>query len=149
MSEEVTRELRKLNNEIRKFLSASPIKQEIEDVTGMHGWIIVYLINHDGKDIYQRDLEREFGISRSTTSKMIDCMESRGLVERVKVDYDDRLKKIVLTDKSRMLAKKIRDINTSTEQKLTDGFTQSELKTMLNYIKRMEENMKGKETKDA
>ena len=76
----IMRELYQLNNAMRKFFDRSSVKKELESVSGTHGWVIAYLANHENEDVYQRDLEREFGITRSTTSKMIALMEKNGLV---------------------------------------------------------------------
>ena len=130
-----------LSNAIRKYVSRSPVRQEIANITGTHGWIIGYLADHEDTDIYQRDLEREFGISRSTTSKMLALMESKGLVMREKVLSDDRLKKIVLTDKARLVAEKISLDNANTESKLTEGFSQEELAVFESYLERMLHNI--------
>ncbi len=137
----LTKQMCILSNAIRRYVARSPIRQEIANITGTHGWIIGYLMNHENEDIYQRDLEREFGISRSTTSKMLALMESKELIAREKVLSDDRLKKIVLTDKARMVAEKIDTDNASTEAKLTEGFSQEELDTFRSYLERMLQNI--------
>ncbi len=137
----VTKMLCMLTNAIRKCYFKSPIKQEVENVSGTHGWIIAYLSDHTEENIYQRDLEREFGIGRSTTSKMLAKMEDAGLVRRERVFMDDRLKKIVLTDKSKELAFKIRMDNLKTEQKILDGFSEDEVERLEGYLQRMLQNL--------
>ena len=106
MQREILRDLRAIGCSIKKHFDNSQIKKEFERVSGTHGWVILFLAENEGKDIYQRDLEKQFGISRSTTSKMLAHMEQEGLVGREKVASDDRLKKIVLTAKSKELALK-------------------------------------------
>ncbi len=137
----VIRELASLERSIRKYFDHSPVKREVESVTGTHGWIIVYLAGKDGEDVYQRDLEREFNITRSTTSKMLANMEKNDLIGREKVARDDRLKKIVLTEKSKKLAEKIRLDNMAMEKRLTKGFSDEEIETMLKFVHRMRENI--------
>ncbi len=135
------REFACLERSIRKYFDHSPVKREVDSVTGTHGWIIVYLAGKEGEDVYQRDLEREFNITRSTTSKMLANMEKNDLIGREKVARDDRLKKIVLTDKSKKLAEKIRLDNVSMEKRLTRGFSDEEIETMLRFVHRMRENI--------
>lgn len=134
---EITKKMCVLTNAIRKYCSKSPTRHEVEDMTGTNGWVIAYLYENSDREVYQRDLEHEFGISRSTTSKMLARMEEGGLVRRVRVFVDDRLKKIVLTDKSKMIAEKIREDNLKTEQKLMQGFSAEEIRTFENYLQRM------------
>lgn len=141
MRREILRNLRAIGCGIKKHFDSSPIKKEFERISGTHGWVILFLAENEGKNIYQRDLEKQFGISRSTTSKMIAHMEQEGLVGREKVACDDRLKKLVLTEKSKELAQKAREDSLMAVKKLTMGFTDDELENLSDYLIRMRNNM--------
>ena len=143
MQREILRDLRAIGCSIKKHFDNSQIKKEFERVSGTHGWVILFLAENEGKDIYQRDLEKQFGISRSTTSKMLAHMEQEGLVGREKVASDDRLKKIVLTAKSKELALKASEDRMMAVRKLTKGFTKEELENLSDYLSRMRDNMKN------
>lgn len=137
----VTREMCQLGNAIRKYVAHSSVLEEVRNVTGAHGWMLGYLADHADDDIYQRDLEKEFGLSRSTTSKMLALMEAKGLVQREKVLSDDRLKKITLTEKSKQLAAKLRAEHQATEAKLLHGFSQEETQLLADFLQRMFVNL--------
>ncbi len=142
MKKEIIKQLRMLNNAIRRYVDCcSPVTNELDDVTSTNGWIIAYLADHQDEDIYQRDLEKEFGIARSTTSKVIALMEKKGLVAREKVVCDDRLKKIILTDKSQEYVEKIRNDNLEIEKKLIAGFSDEELEKLSDYVDRLKKNI--------
>ena len=68
--------------------------------TLMHTWIIGFIQEREEKNIdtFQKDIEKEFSINRSTTSEMIKLMCKKGMIKRVAVSHDARLKKIVLTE---------------------------------------------------
>jgi len=93
-------QLRRLNNQIRRYMDCSASKKKVDSVTGTNGWIICYLANHRDTEIFQKDLEKRFGITRSTASKVLSLMERKGLIARQSVPYDARLKKIALTQKA-------------------------------------------------
>ena len=57
-----------------------------------NGYIISYLCENKDKNIFQRDIEREFDLSRSTVSTILKQLESEGLIERKSVIIDARLK---------------------------------------------------------
>lgn len=76
-----------------------------ERITRMNIWIIDYIYDKKGEDVFQKDIERKMSITRSTASKIIDLMVQKKLVERSAVGYDARLKKLTLTPK----ALKLRD----------------------------------------
>ena len=46
----------------------------------------------------QRDIEREFSITRSTVTNILQLMERKGYIERRCVPQDARLKQLVLTE---------------------------------------------------
>ena len=142
-------ELRMLDKSIRRQFEHSPVTEALDSLTGMHCWIIGYLADHESEDIYQRDLEKEFGTCRSAISKMLAAMEKNGLVVRERVASDDRLKKIVLTPLARQFTEQIRSDNRRLEQTLINGFSDAELATLHKYMQRMQSNLteySGKET---
>lgn len=98
---EIIFELKALDNLIRRQGDAHMrMVTSDEQLTRMHHWIIGYLYDHQDEEIYQKDIETEFKISRSTTSSMITLMEKKGLITRESVERDARLKRICLTEKA-------------------------------------------------
>lgn len=67
----------------------------------MHGWILRYLYEHQDAEIYQKDIEKYFGICRSGVTNIIQALEKKGLVYRASVASDARLKKVMLTEAGR------------------------------------------------
>ena len=137
----VSAELRALTHRIRRFIDNSPNKKTVDSATGTHGWIIAYLSCKKGTDVFQKDIEKEFDITRSTASKVIDLMEQKGLVERQKVSYDARLKKLSLTKKAEQLSALFEQDQLTLEETLTKGFTAEEKMILNEYIKRMKDNL--------
>jgi len=137
-------ELRSLNNLMKRRFDDFADSRQLQSVTGTNGWIIRFLDENADRDIYQKDLEEQFTITRSTVSKVLILMEKKGLVERRGVPQDSRLKKLVLTDKARQLTALMKEYGNKTEQALTKGFTPEELETLYGYIQRMKDNMKSK-----
>ena len=134
-------ELRSLSNLIRRYFEFSTHKKVIETITGNNGWIIGFLADNSDKDIFQKDLEDQFTITRSTASKVLSLMEQKDLIQRKTVVQDARLKKIVLTEKAKKLESLMREDAIRLEQTLIKGFTEEEVNTLYLYIQRMKENM--------
>ncbi len=143
MKETVHNELRSLSHLIYRFIENLPNKKLIESMTGTNGCIIGYLAENSDHDVFQKDIEKAFGITRSTASKVINLMEQKGLVERQSVSYDARLKKIVMTDKSKSISHLMADDMTLVESVLTEGFSPDEKKALCDYLKRMKQNLKS------
>jgi DNA-binding MarR family transcriptional regulator len=135
-------ELRSLENLIMRKFVKTDRKEQIDSVTGTNGWIIGFLADNADKDIYQKDLEEQFTITRSTVSKVLILMEKKGLIERHGVPNDSRLKKLVLTDKAWKVSESMKEHGDKIEAALTKGFTEEELEAFYSYIQRMKDNIK-------
>ena len=138
-TDRIVLELRSLNNMIRRYFESSSRRREIESVTGNNGWIIGYLADHQGQDIYQRDIEEHFTITRSTTSKVLSLMEQKGLIQKQAVAQDARLKRIVLTPKAWDIREIMLEDRNQLEETLLQGFQPEEKAAMLAYLRRMKE----------
>lgn len=89
-------EIHTLDNMIGRRISAL---SEKDGLTQMQGWIIGYLYDHSSVDVFQKDIEAQFHIARSTATGILKLMEKRGFLYRESVSSDARLKRLVLTDK--------------------------------------------------
>lgn len=134
-------ELRGLSKRIHRFIENSPNKKQIDCITGTNGWIIAFLSCNNHRDIFQKDVEKEFDVTRSTASKVIDLMEQKGLVERQKVSSDARLRKLVLTPKAEELSVLFEEDRLLLEETLMQGFTVEEKEQLLSYLTRMKTNL--------
>ena len=77
--------LRMLTNAVRRYIDRySEGKRELDSISCSNGWIVGHICEMEeiGKDVYQRDLENNFGITRSTASKVLGLMEKKGLILR-------------------------------------------------------------------
>ncbi len=135
-------EIHVLSNLIRRVIDNSPIRKKIEDATGNNTWIISFIARREGSDVFQRDLEQKFGITRSTASKVVSLMVRKGLVERQSIPEDARLKKLVLTDRSWEILDQMEEDFQAVEDALVEGFTPQEVDQIYDYVERMQENMK-------
>ena len=116
-------EISKTNNMLKRKCRDTELSREIEESTGKSGWIIGFLAENDDKDIFQKDIEEKFSVRRSTVSSMLKLMEKKGLVTRESVNFDARLKKLVLTQKAREMHCRMLEQLNMTEKKLKQGIS--------------------------
>ena len=81
----------------RKFMETARANG-VEELTSMHGRILGYLYWSRPKDVYQKDIEEHFNITRSSVAGIVKLMEQKGYILRQSVQGDARLKKLSLTD---------------------------------------------------
>ena len=87
---------------IRRKADSNIYMSKVHKITGSNGWILGYLADHENEEIYQKDIEEKFCVTRSTVSKVLKGMESKGLLRRESVFSDARLKRLVLTEEERV-----------------------------------------------
>ena len=100
--------IRSLHNVVNRYLRVTR-PEAAEGISNGNVDIIVYLARHDNEEIFPQDIEQRFGVTRSTSCRVLGLMEQKGLIAREPVKRDARLKKIVLTDKSRHIAEVLHD----------------------------------------
>lgn len=110
-------------------------------ITRMNIWIIDYIYDKKGEDVFQKDIERKMSITRSTASKIIDLMVQKKLVKRSAVEYDARLKKLTLTPKALKLREEMDKNSKKIYEKVMAGFSEEEEQLLLSYILRIKGNM--------
>ena len=114
-----------LSNQIKRQFDSSASKT---GVTGVQGRVLHYLLGQPREqEIFQKDLEEEFNLRRSSATGILQLMEKNGYIERVPVEYDARLKKIVVLPKGLEASAAVDEDIRYVESKLQDGLTEEEL----------------------
>ena len=123
----------------------------MDALTGTNGWIIGYIArqNDKGNEVYQRDLEARFGITRSTASKVVSLMVQKGFILQQGVPEDRRLRRLVLTEKAAQVTRLMEEDHTNFENTLRQGFTEAELQTLFSLLDRLQGNLKKLDDKEA
>lgn len=135
-------ELHRLDVNIGRTLEKSAGESEPKEVSGANGRIIRFLSEHENDPVYQKDIERAFGITRSTASRVLMLMEQKGLVLRSGVEHDARLKRVTLTDRSRAFGAAMCERGHAMDEKLMTGFSDAEKEQLRTFIRRMLNNLK-------
>ena len=136
-------QIKNINNMIRRRMDNSPVTKKVIDMTGTNAWMIAYIDekSKNGIDVFQKDIEDTFGVTRSSVSKVIKLMEQKGLVKHQPVEHDARLKKVVLTKKAQELAYELKADADRMESQLKKGFTEDEIEQLQSYLERLGKNI--------
>lgn len=134
-------ELRRVSNLIRREIDNAMSCRKIEKLTGMQGKVIGFLCHNENREIFQRDIEEEFSIRRSTATAMLQTMEKHGLIKRVAVEYDARLKRIIPTEVALERHKIFEYEINRVEASVLSGITAEESKTLLNILDKIRNNL--------
>lgn len=135
-------DISKINHIISRKMDASVINAIDDNLTISQAYVIDFIsIEGKNKEIFQKDLEREFDLKRSSVSLMLNNMEKSDLIERVPVTEDARLKKIVLTKKSKKIYEKISIAIDSIENRLSEDITQEEIEVFQRVLEKIRNNL--------
>lgn len=144
-------ELRKLSNLTCRYFDQQTNKRAVDAVTGTNGWIIGYIARREkeGSEVYQRDLETRFGITRSTASKVVALMVQKGLIEQQSVPGDRRVRRLTLTPKAEEVKRMMDEDHEKFEATLRKGLSEEELATLFSLLDRLQENLRGMDVKEG
>ncbi len=115
--------IRILSNHIKRNLDCSATQDPLKNLTGVQIQIICYVHHARKSDVFQKDIETKYSIRRSTATEILQLMEKNGLIIIEPVDYDARLKKIVLTEKALAISRQAQLNVVELEEHLTKGIS--------------------------
>ena len=135
-------QLRRVDNMIFRKINQFARANGVEQATPMHGWIIEYLYRHRDEQVFQRDIEREFSITRSTVTNILQLMERKGYIRRQSVPQDARLKQLVLTEEGVLFHEKTILSFHQTDDYVAGLLTEEENAELLRLLNKLREALK-------
>lgn len=133
--------LRNVHNLAKRKLDEFTGRVDERRTSAIQHWIIGHLAHHPDEEVFQRDIEAQFNIRRSTATGILQLMEQNGLIHREPVDYDARLKRIVLTEKALAEEARCREKIDRFELLMTKDIDQQELGTFVAVLDKIIRNL--------
>lgn len=107
-------------------------------ITAVQSQILGFIYYKSNKrDIFQKDIEEELDIRRSSVTSVLQLMEKNGYIRRVNVSEDARLKKIIITEKGLEIQKKVYDHIIEMENFLRSELNDEEISILINLLDRL------------
>ncbi len=140
---EVCTELKKLSNLASRFIRQHALKNNGFNLSRSQSMILGYIYEKEVNNIevFQKDIENQFSIRRSTATESLKKLELSGLITRSVNQSDSRLKNIKLTD---VALNEINNVHSNAKALATvisKDVTDKELQTLLNVLKKLENNL--------
>ena len=134
-------EIKALSNLMRRNIWEQSGLPEHDEFTEMQGMLLGFLCRNRDQEIFQKTLEEVFSIRRSTASRLLKQMEAEGLILRLPVDRDARLKRVTVTPKAEALNQQATARIRSMEAMLTQGVSQAELDQFMDTLEKLKRNL--------
>ena len=134
--------IKAVSNAIRRKIEGINIEEKY-GLTGGECAIMGYLFENMDKPLYQKDIEEEFNIRRSSATRTLQAMEKKGIIVRRSEPHDGRLKKLVLTSRAVEIGRDVGDMIDEAEKRLLRGISDKELSVFLDMCDRICRNAEG------
>lgn len=135
-------DISRIHHIISRKMDATVISSIDDNLTVSQAYVIDFIyMEGKEKDIFQKDLEKEFDLKRSSVSLLLNNMEKSDLIQRVPVAKDGRLKKIILTEKAIILNQNISMAINSVENKLSENITLEEINVFYRVLDKIRNNL--------
>ena len=132
-------DIRSSDNAIRRRFEALEIGR-LTGLTPSQCRIMGFIMDNGDKPVYQKDIEAEFNIRRSTATRLLQAMEHKNLIMREPEENDGRLKRIRLTKKAMERSREVLDRISCIERQLVEGITAEEMKVLHSVCQRIRQN---------
>lgn len=99
------------------------------------------LVESPLRAIYQKDIEKEFGLRPPTVTEMLNVLEKKEYIKRVPDENDGRRKKIMFTDKAVAIKDVLRSQVETSEQVLLQNITPEEHQQFMKIAQKMLANL--------
>lgn len=136
----LTGKIKKINRLIKRKVDASSVIRGQEELTGAQGHVIGYVSrrNARGEEVFQKDLEKELTLRRSSVTGLLSAMEKNGFIKREGVEGDKRQKKIVLTEKAKAFDQSVTEYFDGLDKEIENIFTRDEYEKLKEYLNKIE-----------
>lgn len=139
MEMHIGKEIIILSTRIKRTMRAA---SESMGLTDTQSRVLQYIWEQSrNREVFQKDIEDEFGIRRSSVTQIIQLMERDGLIVRESVQRDARLKKLVLTEKANQIQKTMQGKIWEMETELEKNISPEEKEILLNLLYRISKNL--------
>ena len=131
--------INRISNRLRR---RSKKVQEAIGITGAKGNILDYiLVESEKHNVYQKEIEKEFGLRPSTATEVLKNLEAEELIVRIPDELDGRYKKIIFTKKAEQIRNDLREEIRKSEEILLRGISEQEKEIFMKITAKMLENL--------
>ena len=140
-AKKITFLLRVIHNQIKLVIHRSAPQFRTGPKSHLQGGILHYLYHHRDQPVYQRDLEKEFRISRATATNALQVMEREGLVVRRADERDGRLKQVQMTEEALGNHRQLEERMEQMGRQLLEGISEEEAAELYRLLEILMRNL--------
>lgn len=135
LADSVAHQLISVMLQMRREVDRRMVQHDLTDAQWKPLWMLKI-----GRASNAIELAREMGIDAGAVTRMLDRLEGKGLLERVRSEADRRVVHLRLTPAGEAVAKKVPYVLASVNNDFLRGFSEAEFKQLRRLLARMADN---------
>ncbi|ACZ08344.1 transcriptional regulator SlyA [Sebaldella termitidis] len=136
--------IRILDNQIKRFIDKKAMSVD-KNLTGMQLAVLLFVGYHNkldkNKDIFPNDIEKKFNVRRSTVTTILKKLVKDGYITQIRASYDERYKRLFITEKSELIYSKIQQAQIEGEEIVSKGLSQEKIDIFFEVANKIMENI--------
>ena len=125
------------------FLSIKKNKSDVRFEDGIKGMIpVLMILFHSEEEITPKDIEDRLHITSARTARVLNQLQEKNLISRIKSEDNKKKTIIILTDEGKNLALKHHNMFNSYIDTVLNGITDEEKIEFLHIVEKMTNNLK-------
>ena len=146
MGEDAGKWINRVSHQLKRQMFCEEQQQGQNDLTNMQKHILHFiLLETIHRDLYQRDLEKEFKVRRSTATGTLQLLEKKGYLYREPVKEDARLKRIVPTRRALELRGQLLENIRRREAQIRKGIPEEDMEIFVRVLMQISANLSNGE----
>ena len=113
----------------------------------MDVWILRYLDEHSGEEVWQKNIETDLHIKKSALTQQLNELEAKGLIRRSISEHDSRYKCISRTGRALEIFQDIMEEVEEHEQLIKTGIDERDMEVFSRVLDQMIKNVSGEQKK--
>ncbi|MGR3741175.1 MarR family winged helix-turn-helix transcriptional regulator [Companilactobacillus sp. DQM5] len=139
MEESISHLIKVLSNQISRDINTFALQFKL---TGTQIQILDFLNNYSANEhVFQKDVEKEFNIRRSTATNILKNMEEKNLIKRTTYSRDSRLKIIEVQKSGKDIQKEISKFLSDTDSKILNSLGAFERRSFIKSLRKIPEKI--------
>ena len=108
------------------------------------GKVLHFILDHGDEDVFQKDVEDEFGLRPSSATELLKSMEAGGLLSREASASDGRRKRIIVSAEAKRYKQMLYSELDRIESQITGGLDRKEIEIWKMITARMVANLQDR-----
>lgn len=142
MGDDAGKWINRVSHQLKRQMCCQDQDPGQDDLTNMQKLILHFiLLETMNGDLYQRDIEREFKVRRSTATGILQLLEKKAYIYREAVKEDARLKRIVPTRRALELREPLLTNIRRREDLIRRGIPDDDMEVFVRVLRQMSANL--------